>query len=342
MSCSDVITLLKNQGCLDLTTQINSSKCPKLLSLVSIGGTTEIFSGSLNGDTLVAIKKVKTNHDQQMQARVYDESTLICAGLAYLHDRNIIHGSLKGSNVLISQDGTPMLMDFGMARLQLLIPQTITRPKYLLRWTPLEIYEEKSSYTLSGDIYSLGMTILEAFTSQVPFADLTDNLLVMHVAVSRNIPTRPKTIPMNSIDGDRVWEILKKCWSYNPRNRPSAEAVQSEIDPKMDHQSSEEVQSGIETLISKNPDPEEHLGAAVDWSKMEPITAQNLNPMDQPSTGVVLDKMETVRAKNLDAVGSLSSEAVGDKVKTIRPEHSKKAGGTWRKLFSKGGNKGNN
>ncbi|CAE6420182.1 unnamed protein product [Rhizoctonia solani] len=91
------------------------------------------------------------------------------------------------TNVLISQDGVPMLMDFGMTTLRDLIPQTNPRPKYSLRWTPPDIYNGKSTYTMSGDLYSLGMTILEAFTSQVPFADLTDNLLVMHVAVSRNI-----------------------------------------------------------------------------------------------------------------------------------------------------------
>ncbi|CAE7141977.1 unnamed protein product [Rhizoctonia solani] len=350
MACSDIIILLTNHGFLDYTLRIDSSKCPKLLLPVANGGISHLFSGPLRGGPLVAIKKFRTQYDQALRARVYDKrvakeihtwsecnhpniltinrvakfhehlaiitdwedngslleylshhpsvdryqlSTSICAGLAYLHGHSIIHGSLKGTNVLISQDGAPMLMDFGMGSLRDLIPQTNSsgRPKYLLRWTPPEIYEGRSSYTMSGDIYSLGMSC---------------------------------------IDGDRLWAILKKCWSYHPGSRPSAEAVRSKIDHKTDRQSSEEVRSGMET---ENVDPEEHLSTAADWSNMQPISAKNPDPTGCPSTGAVLDGMQTIRAKNLDVVGGPSSEAIRDEVETIRAEHRKKAGGKWQNLF---------
>ncbi|KAL5638658.1 hypothetical protein ACGC1H_003124 [Rhizoctonia solani] len=90
-------------------------------------------------------------------------STSMCAGLAYLHRNDIVHGDLKGANVLISRDGTPMLMDFGNASLldaTLQFTQTNTGPSYSLRWSPPEILEGTSLHTMAGDIYSLGMTIL--------------------------------------------------------------------------------------------------------------------------------------------------------------------------------------
>ncbi|KAG8680802.1 hypothetical protein FRC11_001966, partial [Ceratobasidium sp. 423] len=44
-------------------------------------------------------------------------STGISAGVAYIHDISIVHGDIKGVNVLVAQDGTPKLMDFGTAHL---------------------------------------------------------------------------------------------------------------------------------------------------------------------------------------------------------------------------------
>ncbi|CAE6536401.1 unnamed protein product [Rhizoctonia solani] len=65
-------------------------------------------------------------------------STSICAGLVYLHENDIVHGDLKGANILIAGDGRPMLMDFGNASLldaTLQFTQTNTGPSFSLRWT---------------------------------------------------------------------------------------------------------------------------------------------------------------------------------------------------------------
>ncbi|KAL5638659.1 hypothetical protein ACGC1H_003124 [Rhizoctonia solani] len=184
-------------------------------------------------------------------------STSMCAGLAYLHRNDIVsvslirgivlqvkshiltimtlqvHGDLKGANVLISRDGTPMLMDFGNASLldaTLQFTQTNTGPSYSLRWSPPEILEGTSLHTMAGDIYSLGMTILEAFTSQIPFSGQSDQSLLLHIVIHKKTHTRPeKVIPTRSIDGDKLWAILRKCWSYDPKDRPSAEAVWNDM-----------------------------------------------------------------------------------------------------------------
>ncbi|CEL53758.1 Calmodulin-binding receptor-like cytoplasmic kinase 1 OS=Arabidopsis thaliana GN=CRCK1 PE=1 SV=1 [Rhizoctonia solani AG-1 IB] len=62
----------------------------------------------------------------------------ICAGLAYLHENNVVHGGLKGSNVLIGDDGTPMLIDFGNFSLRgttVQLMRTKTQPGFSLQWT---------------------------------------------------------------------------------------------------------------------------------------------------------------------------------------------------------------
>ncbi|CAE7142054.1 unnamed protein product [Rhizoctonia solani] len=251
------------------------------------------------------------------------------------------------TNILISQDGTPMLMDFGMASLEDVIPQTNPRPKSSLRWTPLEIYEGKVTHTMHGDIYSLGMTILEAFTSQVPFADLTDNLLVMHVAVSRNIPSRPEAIPTNTIDGDRLWAILIKCWSYNPKHRPSAEEVRSEIAPERaenltlaNRTISEEARSETLCITAEGPVTTEHPRTEVDRSKSKYwrrsgrgkfyVTNKSQDPLTFCGFG-----MQAITAGNQDTVDHPTTEEVRSEAETIRPERRRKIGGKWRKWFSR-------
>ncbi|KEP46950.1 tyrosine kinase catalytic domain protein [Rhizoctonia solani 123E] len=161
-------------------------------------------------------------------------SVAICEGLVYLHGINIVHGDLKGANVLIAQDGTPMLADFGNASLDISNPtlgftQNNTKPSFSLRWTAPEMFDEEGSPTMAGDIYSLGMTILETFTAEIPFVGKTDRWVMMHI-LHKEIPSRPeKVIPTRSIDGDTLWAILTKCWSYDPKDRPNARDVWDEV-----------------------------------------------------------------------------------------------------------------
>ncbi|CAE6515409.1 unnamed protein product [Rhizoctonia solani] len=166
-------------------------------------------------------------------------SIAICNGLAYLHGIDIVHGDLKGANVLIAQDGTPMLADFGNASLDISNPtlgftQNNTKPGISVRWAAPEmlIEEGASMPTMAGDIYSLGMTILETFTSDVPFPGKSDMWILANILIPKKMPTRPeKVIPPRSVDGDKLWAILTKCWSYDPKNRPNATTVWDKMKP---------------------------------------------------------------------------------------------------------------
>ncbi|KAG8713893.1 hypothetical protein FRC11_010593 [Ceratobasidium sp. 423] len=144
----------------------------------------------------------------------------------------LVHGDLKGANILIAKDGTPMLMDFGNAGLldaTLQFTQTNTGPSLTPRWTAPEILEGVTKHTTAGDVYSLGM---ETFISEVPFADKSDQALFVHIVLKKQTPTRPeKIIPSRSTSGDNLWDILTRCWSFDPKDRPSARVVWNEMKP---------------------------------------------------------------------------------------------------------------
>ena len=89
----------------------------------------------------------------------------------------------------------------------------------------------------------------------------------MHVVVGRNIPTRPeKVIPTRSIDGDKLWAVLTKCWSYDPEDRPSAEAVWNDVSA---------MSNRVSTICSVTPH----------GFQMKPITAKNLQEIEGEDKG---------------------------------------------------------
>ncbi|KAG8683375.1 hypothetical protein FRC11_013647, partial [Ceratobasidium sp. 423] len=72
----------------------------------------------------------------------------------------------------------------------------------------------------------------EALTSEIPFANKSNESILLHVVMKKKTPQRPKNIiPETSIYGNILWAILMSCWSYNPKRRPSAESIWEAMKP---------------------------------------------------------------------------------------------------------------
>ncbi|EUC58536.1 tyrosine kinase catalytic domain protein [Rhizoctonia solani AG-3 Rhs1AP] len=158
-------------------------------------------------------------------------STQICTTVAYLHSINVVHGDLKGDNVLISDDGSALLMDFGSSDLEnrtLKFTHLMNQCGWTMRWGAPELLQEITPSSKESDVYALGMTILEAITGQLPFPEKQEMAVLLAVCVRQEIPTRPAAqIPVNSQNGDKLWELLCECWSREMEKRPSAAQVES-------------------------------------------------------------------------------------------------------------------
>lgn len=155
-------------------------------------------------------------------------STSVSEGLAYLHVNGIIHGDLKGANILVSSDGVPMLTDFGNAKLAeaTLAFTTTAAVSFSPRWTAPEILEGSTSHSRAGDVYALGMAILEIISGEVPFSRVGEMQIPTMVLVKKATPPRPeKQIPTRSVCGDILWALLMKCWAREPKLRPSSAQV---------------------------------------------------------------------------------------------------------------------
>ena len=82
---------------------------------------------------------------------------------------------------------------------------------------------ESDRPTKESDCYALGMVILEVLTGHPPFQNYTGSTVVMKV-VNGERPERPDGVEAAWFT-DELWEMLKQCWSPEPKVRPTAEAI---------------------------------------------------------------------------------------------------------------------
>ena len=96
----------------------------------------------------------------------------IADALAYAHQQGIIHRDVKPSNILLGEDGTPYLTDFGLAKRET-GEITMTQDGQVLG-TPAYMSPEQArgeSHRVDGrsDVYSLGVILYHALTGELPF-----------------------------------------------------------------------------------------------------------------------------------------------------------------------------
>lgn len=95
-------------------------------------------------------------------------------GVSYLHRKRIIHRDIKGSNILISNNGVLKITDFGLARAMKNIDPTVESPNYTNRvitlwYRPPEILLGSTDYGTEIDMWGVGCLLLELFTRKAIF-----------------------------------------------------------------------------------------------------------------------------------------------------------------------------
>jgi serine/threonine protein kinase len=105
----------------------------------------------------------------------------LCSALQYVHERNVIHGNIKPSNVFVASDGRMLLADFGIARGYDDSQQSLTR----MGWGLAEYTAPEQSLGVlrpASDIYALGILLFRILTGAPPFTGQTPvEVLLKHV-----------------------------------------------------------------------------------------------------------------------------------------------------------------
>ncbi|KAG9038389.1 hypothetical protein FS837_001257, partial [Tulasnella sp. UAMH 9824] len=151
----------------------------------------------------------------------------IAQGLRYLHNQDIIHGSLKPSNILVQDDGRACLSDFSLAKLATPdAKNTQTNPQVnVFRYQAPEVILDEP-ISKASDVYSWAMTALEIITGDPPFHTWkSPGQLVAQVITKNQVPTRSDYKSSVLDNHPEIWEMFERCWSREPTDRPTAKEI---------------------------------------------------------------------------------------------------------------------
>ncbi|KAK1361627.1 hypothetical protein POM88_046101 [Heracleum sosnowskyi] len=150
-------------------------------------------------------------HLQDSQVSVFTRQILY--GLKYLHDRNVVHRDIKCANILVDTNGTVKLSDFGLAKATKL--NDVQSCKGLAFWMAPEVVNRGQGYGLAADIWSLGCTVLELLTRELPYYPLEAMQAIYRIRNSIAPPV-PDSLSKDARD------FILKCIQVDPFSRPSA------------------------------------------------------------------------------------------------------------------------
>ncbi|KAI5989522.1 kinase-like domain-containing protein, partial [Pisolithus albus] len=157
----------------------------------------------------------------------------IASGLGYLHGHQsgpVIHGDLKGLNVLVSSDRRALLTDFGLASVNMssfnMTVEAIRGGSY--QWMAPELLDNCAASNAS-DVWAFGMTALELFTRAVPFPDCRSLAHVVGRLIHGRLPPRPAHGTTQFRLTGTWWEICMSCWRRDPSQRPTVDEIAERI-----------------------------------------------------------------------------------------------------------------
>ncbi|KAG0615011.1 hypothetical protein M758_5G008200 [Ceratodon purpureus] len=151
----------------------------------------------------------------------------IARGMFYLHEKGLVHGELKCTNLLVKEHGDHIdvkVADFHCSRQLGQTPTTKYKPAHRPRWMPPEAFQHfnvdqpSDDLLMKGDVYSYAMTCYEVVTGKYPFDGVRGKALDEKIKAGER-PELPEDLSKD------LKSLITKCWNQEPEQRPSFQDI---------------------------------------------------------------------------------------------------------------------
>src|SRR5437867_9001522 len=165
------------------------------------------------GSLRAAAPKLRSNARECVQVMAK-----VARAIAYAHGKGVLHRDLQPGNILLDENGEPMVSDFGLAKwlnetsdLTRTL-ETLGTPGYI---APEQAERRAADLTSAADVYSLGAILFYLLTGRPPFVG-ANVLVVIHQAAVTPAPRLRSLVP--SLDRD-LETIIGRCLEREPQTR---------------------------------------------------------------------------------------------------------------------------
>jgi serine/threonine protein kinase len=158
----------------------------------------------------------------------------VCDALQHAHVNGVIHRDLKPANVLVTNNGVPRVVDFGIARRvtsETRITRTGAFAGTLAYASPEQVSGHPGAVDIRSDVYSLGLILYEVLTGRRPY-DTAGSLSGAIANITRNPPAPlGKLKPGDQAAGDELESIIERALAKERNERyQSAAALRNDIE----------------------------------------------------------------------------------------------------------------
>ncbi|XP_071806517.1 uncharacterized protein [Asterias amurensis] len=148
----------------------------------------------------------------------------VADGMHYISSQKCIHRDLAARNVLVAEDMTCKVSDFGLARdvIDNRVYERKSEGRLPLRWMALESILDEM-YTTKSDVWSFGVLLWEIVTLGArPYPTMSAKLMLKQLRIGFRMP-QP-----THCQGE-LYEMMLKCWEEEPDRRPTFEVIADEL-----------------------------------------------------------------------------------------------------------------